>query len=436
MSDVATFFRQREKDPGETYQFQIKGPKGTYRVSVYSRKPMQSSTLRSRSVPDKKSLDCALEDLLNDLVNQGGGGCVVTALDYENTRQFTVRSSKGASFDPVSRFYVLSPGRPPGQRVTEKNHNESPGSHAIVPVGENASECFENFLGYLSWFAPDLESLVLNSIRRPSLDARLDKVEKQLWGQTSEQELRGSWLLSMKRVAKSTSFRIAGIVLGVLLVAAGALWFLGDPGKWRLSLMPATTASSATIPSTDSSETVNQEESRDEFASEASELILRLRDRREASNTVKLMWDAHFKDIDVRQNPTDEQIATLFGMYKGPDDHRAGDTNFIWGLIKIQALEINSDPSLRSESFLKAFDAYSATKAALLAGGIERDKDARHFVAALACRLGDEDPPLPRLTGKNARSGPLGFGGECQDYTTAHLIQGLKDLTSTVEGLP
>ncbi|MBV9497575.1 MAG: hypothetical protein JOZ54_25285, partial [Acidobacteria bacterium] len=87
MTEAATFFRNRETDPGRTYQFEIEGL-SKQRATVYTCTPVE---------PESRRL--VLKDL-NALVSNAGGGLIVTSSDDNGGRFLTVRAVAATGYVP------------------------------------------------------------------------------------------------------------------------------------------------------------------------------------------------------------------------------------------------------------------------------------------------------------------------------------------------
>lgn len=404
MNDVATFFRDRQKDPGATYQLALEGWKGTHRVSVYSQKPIESRALQDQSVASQQDYDVALKDLRNAITGNGGGGMIVIANDEGRARTFNVLRVNTKPYVAAERFVALSPGRPPAVLTIDGNNRGykcAAGSYVLVPVNEEAQSHLQDLLGYLSWLSPDLESLVLNAIRRPSLDRRLDRVETRLFSQTADEAMGSaqhgplarikSWMTSS---VPAPVIRLATAVLLVVLIAMnGAILY-------RL------------YSSSDTSDLFARLEKKEKPPVDPSVVSARklLKALQESNKPLlRSLDDKHFKSLAEPQ--ADEEI------YKALQDNPA----VLWGLVKLELLAIK--PDSQSSDFVTADDE-ALTNGAYKA--IPQNKiatDARQFLAAVGCRMHYE-PPLP-----------FAFD-DCTKVPKDAFEKGLQRLTKFVEARP
>jgi hypothetical protein len=400
MNDFATFFRDRQKDSGETYQLTLEGWRGEHRVAVYSLRPIESRALQDQSVPTQQDYELAVKDLRNAIAGSGGGGMIVIANDDDRSRTFSVTRVSAKPNAAAQGFVTLSPGRPAAFVSIDGNrsHKCAAGAYALVPVSEEAQRRLQELVAYLAWLSPDIESLVLNAIRRPSLDRRLDRVETRLFAQTADEALTGasrsflgrvrSW---MTRPIPSPVIRIAtAVLLAVLLATNGfVLYRLYPRGDVMVVYMtPGKLRPAATEP----------------FVKPAKALLDALHKSKDP--LLRKVDDAHFASL-----ATDEEIRKVFSERKA-----------LWGLVKLQLLAIDSTP--RNAEFLEAADAVARTKDAYLAiPQNDISRDARQFLTAAGCRM-QYETPMP-------------FESEdCANVPDAAFEEGLQRLTKFVGGRP
>lgn len=404
MNDVATFFRDRQKDPGETYQLTFEGWKGTHRVSVYSQRPIESRALENQTIATQQDYEVALKDLRNAITGSGGGGMIVIANDEGRWRTFSVVRVNAKPYAAAQGFVTLSPVRPSAFVSVDGNsrdHKCAVGSYALVPVSEEAQQRLQDFLGHLSWLSPDLESVVLNAIRRPSLDHRLDRMETRLFGQTADETLASSqqgvlgqiksW---MARSVPPPVIRLAtAMLLVLLLVMNGAvlyhLYSRGDHSRNDPNVLSAISRGT-------------NEQTVQPFVGDAKALLEAL--HKSNDPLLRKVDDAHFAST-----ATDEEIQKAFG------EHDA-----LWGLVKLQILAINDTP--QTTDFLSDPDKVTLTKQAYQAiPPNDIPANARQFLAVAGCRM-HPDEPMPFQT------------EDCKRIPADAFEKGLQRLTTFVKG--
>lgn len=406
MNDTATFFRDRQKDPGETYQLTLEGWKGTHRVSLYSQKPIESRALQDQSVASQQDYDVVLKDLRNAITGNGGGGMIVIANDEGRSRTFNVMRVNVKPYAAAERFVALSPGRPAALLTIEGNNRGykcDAGSYALVPVSEEAQTRLQDLLGYLSWLSPDLESLVLHAIRRPSLDRRLDRIETRLFSQTADEAMGDSrqdvlakiksW---MARSVPAPVIRLATAVSLIVLIAmsgAALLHLYSLPAFDLLAGIKRPVLGGRLAPTAELA------------VDDAKALLTALRQSNDP--LLRAVDEAHFRSL--AEPWSDEEIQQALR------DERP----VLWGLVKLQLLELNPRPE--PSTFLRSADAFTLTKTAYAAiPQKDISNDARQFLTEVGCRI-QRQPPLP-------------FAEDCTKISPDAFKRGLERLTTFVKG--
>jgi len=373
MNDVTTFFRDRQKDAGETYQLTLEGWRGTHHVSVYSQRSIPSQTLQDKNVATQQDYETAVKDLRKAMTAGGGGGLIVIANDEKRSRTFSVLRVNAKS--AAQGFFALSPGRPAAFVRVDGNGGDyklAEGSHALVPVSEEAQERLQDFVGSLSWLSPDIESLVVNAIRRPSLDRRLDRVETHLFARTTDDEIASaqqgvigrisSWMV---RSVPQPLTRLSTAIMLVLLLAMNGAVLLHLDSQNHTSLFAPIRRAILRPKKADVEPVVR----------DAKTLLGAINESEDSS--VRKVNRAHFTGIT-----TDEQISKAM---QRPD--------VLWGLVKLQMLAIDSRQQVKDvlsekTDYLRITSAYATIPAQ------EFSNDARHFLAAVACRMHDTQLPF------------------------------------------
>jgi hypothetical protein len=413
MNDVATFFRDREKDQGQTYQFDVESPKGMHRFRVYAQRPFE---FRPQNRSD------GLKELRSAVSTQGGGGVIVKAEDEAGSRILSVTRVASKSYQPPEHCTALSPGRPPTPFQMDGVGYKFPGgSHLVVPVDDESKQCLETFVGYLSFLSPDIESIVLNAIRRPSLDTRLNRVENRLFDKTADEELAASDNHGFGRLVRllnpMVAFLIAMLFFVVLAGVSGFLLYRIDSGV--KNLMKAAAEAARNHPAVEPLKTGGPPLRKVEPAvTQAGLLFKRLQKKGDSDELFKTLYDVHFASLG--SNPTDEEIGKVL---KEPATGQMGDQarHVQWGLIKLQMLQLLGRP-LKDDEFLKAWDNFAITMKLynkIPKPAIEGNPAARRFLSAIACLL------------KNPNTVPL--QGDCAKGNMGDLEKGLQALTGFVE---
>lgn len=415
MSEAITFFRRRESDSGETYRIEI----GPSRMYVHSRKRLDTKLLQQAA--GRNEIDRAEGELRQAISNNGNAGVIAIASDDGSGRELRVKWCGAKSSQSPDEFLVVTPGRAP--YFLERNERVPPGTHVIVPVDQDAARHLHDFVDHLAALPPDLESLVLTAIRRPSLDTRLSKVETKVFGDTATETPGGGWFARTIGAVPAVAYRVAAMVVLAVLLGANA-WFLrevsGKLGKTEEGVkndeqkagMKAAQASVVAVKTQEAAKTVD-------LLGEARPLIEALRAKSDAP-LLKELYASHFAALE-RQPFKESDIPALFDSKP-----------FLWGLIKLQALELVPSPPDRT--FLKKVDAWSPTKKVFSDYGVQRIQgEDLDLLAAAACRMKYASPKVPGLPAGD--DPPLEFvpNRKCTDYTDQHLAAGLESLTEFVE---
>lgn len=430
MNDAATFFRDRSNDEGETYHFEM----GARRVSVYAQKPL--SSLQKQD--GKLSYDW---DVLRRDVAQAGGGVIVAVADEQGGRVVNFVKVAGKGYTPPDECVVLAPGRPPHPWKVQSGNADGTkskwpaGSHLLVPVDQPSGEQLQGFIGYLGWLSPDIESLVLYAIRRPSLDTRLDRVETTLLGQTHDEAMAAAnargfarWKNRFAQWAASPVVRVASAMLLVLLLGAnGALFYRVQN---QLAAKEATTT--GVQPGADSKEKAHSKETNitpknvEGIVDDAKVLFEHLRSAKDPN--LAALQKAHFTSLDLRK--LDEALRPRKAGEQGP-----GNRPVLWGLFKLQLLALDPDPD--DTAFLKQWEEITLTKDAYRAIPpeiLDAHPDDVRMLAAIACRMGyvEGTPTLKETALRGQVSPAVVIPGDC-GVSDAEVEKGLQALDKFVE---
>ena len=180
MSKRVTFFYNHKVRSGETLYLSSKDDVREGEIFLYSSGPLPSADIHrlKESHDANKAGSHKLAARLIEFV--GEDGIVIHSMVKDDRGHLEIFSTNANQRS--SRCVVLRPGYPP-QMVDIGENGRLPlpkGSRVVYPVNLDAQEQLAQFLENLSWFPQDLESLVLNTLWRPGLDLRLDRVEKEL----------------------------------------------------------------------------------------------------------------------------------------------------------------------------------------------------------------------------------------------------------------
>ena len=439
MHAIATFFRNRSADTGQTYHFSLSSGKKTHDYSIYSRTAVDRDAFSDRSVQSNE-LDGMRSEFVK-AVSGAGGGVIVTASGDGSMRHLEVESIAGDDREPAGKFVVLTPGYPAHAEPTQKKLKIAAAAHVIVPVDREAEERLRDFIGQLTWFSPDFESLILDALRRPSVDARLAAVEKELFGRPrsgapAAPSAPGWGAAMLKGVRKpSLSTVMAAALIVLIFVASGVALHRGRT-RWTWN---DRTASPSPITSTASRSTSlktskDPAQSTADLASVTRALLNAVRERSNSNGTFKLLYEVHFRDFD-EQKPTDAQIESWFTK-QSPAASAVGSRPLLMGIIKLEALKLRPDPG--DTTFLEQWDSITETKKVFkeLEAAMVADAAGTRMLGAVSCRLGYSTQTTPGLPAvKRPPSPPFEFlqGTACDDLKKSDIEAGLEHLLEFVK---
>jgi|GEM_PF-3416317 len=268
MVERVTFFG--EKGPEQKQQSQrleVEGPDGLRVLLAWTAKPSNPFS----NLPDSNVDVRGLTDELVARIREQGGGILVEV--HPGTG--TVRIHRGVTNgrDGIHQTIRLSPFGGTGEHALTGDVEElqlERGEHLLVPVSVRAEERLLQLRDLLGEMGPDMEALVLNTLRSPSLDARLGRLEEALEldrsgapttsGRTRRKRKRSKVLAEPDRTGGRRAARsrrrpgLLGVILAVLVVGLVlvATWlFLKHRGEMGgAATTPAPAAATTTEPAT------------------------------------------------------------------------------------------------------------------------------------------------------------------------------------------
>ncbi|HZF08061.1 MAG TPA: hypothetical protein VFE33_04650 [Thermoanaerobaculia bacterium] len=429
MNGLVTFYRDRKV--GATYEVHLRVAQGPETiVFVYGAQRIRSTALKDREI-NEKQLSETLTDIRMD-VQQAGGGVIAVATG-EAEKRIKVETVKSAGFEPPTIFLALAPGAAPRALDVEKEILLSFGARLLIPGDAATQKQLESFVQYLGYLPLDLEMLVLDAIRRPSLDTRLMEVETRTFGKRETGRIRPLWALKIRAVGRGVVRALQPAVLMLLLagLAVNGWWtheLVGE--KKEQDSPPVATPTPRTGPPQNPSPPAPRVTEPHSLSSSVIELVEAVRKKSKTNATMGKLYQVQFKPVEAVLATGD------LSKFQTKDSQ-----TFYWGLIKLQALQLepNADPAM-----LDKFDSFKPTKEEFRKIGNARwsaDVDGYYLLAAAACSLGYLTPSGPGLptSGKSPTIDPaVEFvpGGKCTDYPFAKSGPGLQKLARYVETLP
>lgn len=415
MSEPITFFRRRQQDAGYTYAFDLQSSTlvygstlRVYRVFVYSREPVEEG-----AVQPHKLLDYAQElKKLRQAIRSDG--VIVWTYEEGPSRLFQVVPvvAEGSS---LKSYGVLRPGAALSlEEVNIEKWLQAPaGTHLLVPVNREAEGHLKNLKESLDSLPPDLESLILYSIRKPSLDSRLRDLE-------TRKAAAAGWMSQIREW-------VVPILLVLILISNVVLLLRTFPkiGNSAAAKDPTSKGGSGTQGGTQ-----NKDQDKDKDEKPSQEKLAQLRDQK----ILKIV-----QAVQTRAGSIQDFAALRDGSFKGlaserdvaaalRDRQRAKP--LVLGLMKLEALRLDTAKGV-TDLFKKAENPNTTKGAFQGQTALDNDTNARNLLAVLGC-LGYSMPGLP----KSGDYPELRFAQpseDCKSFPPDKATQGLEDLLTSVE---
>lgn len=346
MSELATFFRHRREDPGATYHNRWKTEKGVQEISVYCRKAVGSTFFKPEESPRDLSA-------YQEAVKSRGGGIIVMSIGDGVSKTIELRRVGANNYQLPQRFLMLPPGRPPFFCELDGSHKVSAASHLIVPADAEAEQRLQHFYDQLPWFSPDFEALVLNAIRKPSVDSRLDDLETRVYGQTigdsQRDAARGRWervWLAVRNVLTNGA-TYASLAIGVIIVLLYMDVLRLEELKDEIYAQRAADTGNKNKAAASGGSKTETSASRDTHTLTAAtqQFLTELEQKKESRRKLRNLYDQYFQTFRPDAKDIDKWYA--------PDGE--GNQQFLSGLIEVQNLRNgNNDPDDVSKRFMEA----------------------------------------------------------------------------------
>ena len=307
---------------------------------------------------------------------------------------------------------VLRPGRPfYFAKVNGQAQALPRGSQIFVPVDARAAQALQGLQEHLEYLPDDMKALVWQALRRPSVDARLDRLEAKVLGKTAaeEQEEEDGFGSRFADWFRKPAVRWSALAL-VLLALLGfggyrAYRFLTDTPE-RPAPPPAQT--DPAIP---------------DVARRVEGIFRTIEAKKKGSLALTKLANTHQNDLDGANT---DRITRRLKV--GPSEDL--DT-LLLVLIKLQILKL--DQGAPDTAFLEERHSLNPSMTALARIKPEifaKDAAAQNLLASMSCRLQaahPEDPPFLTLSGTGV-SGKL-----CKEFPLKKAIPGLKAIPEFID---
>ncbi|MDQ3282930.1 MAG: hypothetical protein M3Q69_16130 [Acidobacteriota bacterium] len=432
MNQVATFFRDPAGDAGSTYQFQVKTDRGgAHQYFVYTRSRGSANDFADRQI-NQRELDQFRKQVEMTIRSQGGGVMVI-ASGEGTSRDVGVSAISTGNYVPAARYTVLRPGYPSHTLPVKEQTRINVGSHLLVPVDEESEERLANVLSLLQWFRPDVEALVANAIARPSLDARLAKLESRVLGDTAGKdadETGATWWArfgrKVRRVIAAPAL-YASIATALLVALLGLNTYLLKRVDSKLAT--AQPAAVAVAKGADTQQALAAAQPPvATIASRTKELLNEVRQRSTHDRKLKALYDAHFAPFDTGE--INDAKASEWFSRQAP---KGGSRPLLLGLIKLQVLKLKPDAAIE---FLENKSNVTETKNELAGINYQADVAGLQLMAVLSCRMGYDSSNKPQVPTFDS-SPPLVLmpNGRCDALGDQDIEAGLDHLLQFVRSL-
>lgn len=455
MDPSVTFYHNRQEHEGSAYTLQIKALGEIWQMAIYTHRSLRKPQAEPL-FPDltdsqcfNEQFDSQIKDLQRVISQEGAGGWIVITVRKGEKDQFHIYPAGGGK--PIPRnLVVLEPGYSWQSRTfpVDGKLELAQGSHVLIPVDETAQDHLISFLEHLRWYTPDLESLVIHALRRPTLDARVARLEQKLGEAARQDPLRnpgaGRWAKTRWRLAAGAGWLGArGGVLGTLLIVAllalnaGLLWEVRQRLPEPEERAEAKPEEGSEVNSEQTAESgaeggeavASAEQGNDVVSAEVKRLVQIVRDGGGGGPDFQTLWTTHFAEVpqirNVKQWTAEEARSMLRNEY------------LAWGVIKAAVLA--SAATAEDTTFLNGWKEWTATKELLRNRALEEiDPEVRRLLGAIAC-MGEVNTGFSQTGIKATKSGDRTFPAlpfvdvSCDDLTLDTALPGLQKLNQDLE---
>ncbi|HEX4960921.1 MAG TPA: hypothetical protein VF173_08790 [Thermoanaerobaculia bacterium] len=420
-TDLLTFFQPGKSD-GTTWTFPLRNNDGLVaQIWVFSRSDEDLSRFANAAASTEEEFRSLLKELQG--VVQPRGGIVLYAYDHNGLIRASPYLVGTQGYALPQRLLRLSPaGEPSFENITDPIDLDV-GDHLVIPVSKDAEARLKAFHQDVKDLPSDLQSSVFNVIRRPSLEWRIERIERTLslkpatrFDQQRSQARKGKALdrffhLFMRPIP------IGPAVAAALLLMAGSVFAYEKLSDYRnekgtpISETPSPNSPTPTPTPVKPQSTPASNPSSKELDGTLSEL--RSAVEKSKRPAIQKLYSSHLK------NPW--------------HFWQAGKaTSTFWGMAKLQALQLKllgDDDSMlanpAAQTSVKNLYGKPANSDVL----IGNDK-ALNLLGWVACQ-GSKKPEFP-ATESDPKPLPLPINRACTDLKPDDAIPGLEALTEWV----
>jgi hypothetical protein len=419
-TDLLTFF-QPEESSGTASTFSVGFSNGpAIEVWLFTREKADLSRFAKAAVSSDdewKNLDREIQTAL-----QPGGGLLVYAQPYNGGVKVQLLRREAPGYTPPKRMLHLNLSGNAQLEDIKSVVDLEIGDHLVLPVNDEAERRLTALRDNLKGLPPDLESSVLNIIRRPSLEWRLDRIERTLSippaTRAEQQRVRSGKLLDRLYDLVMRPIPIGPAIAAALLLMAGTLfahnkfsYVSNNNGNEYADSKPkkptpADFKEVTTTPKQPEPKKIKPEDL--EASMDALFTALGTTD----DQPIKGLYVAHFKDHQK-------------DAFKSPD--------VSWGITKLQALELGfidkNHPKFKLNDRLAWTDTETVYRDEMNLSNLKENKNAVDLLAYTWC----QPTNTPALPATSKYEEPLPLKGTCDDVKPEDAIPGLEALTDWVK---
>ncbi|HKI06092.1 MAG TPA: hypothetical protein VKK31_29200 [Thermoanaerobaculia bacterium] len=421
-TDLLTFFSGRESHGGTIQVLTVEIEQvADVEILVYSPEKVDLSRPIAFSVPSDKEYRALVKEL-NTLLTPGGG--ILAQLQSHNgfTRA-ALTVFKGPSFKPPQKMLRLSPAGSTRFEKFMEPVDVPLGDHLVVPATAEAEERLASFYKGLNWFPADLESSILNVIRRPSLEWRIERIERALnqpaatW--IGQHRTQRATLLEKMHHAVMWKIPIGPAIVAALLLTAGSLAAYDK-------LFAGPDATSHEEEKQDEKKDKKKETKNSELDSNGSDSA----ETEKEDTQPRKLADSERDFSDALRNSKNNAIQKLY------QTHFKNQSESFWGIAKLHALQLSlireDDPLLGDATIPGAKmvrDLYQKSK-----GPLKAHQPALMLLAWSHCQQSGEGrtPMFPQTSSELRKSLPLITNLSCEDLNSEPVVSDLDALTEWV----
>jgi len=213
VTDLVTFFRPR-KGGSNIYEFVA----GDANFAI-------CTSAQLASLPSREARPADVREWATSQIRTGG---ILVEITPE-TNNLRVELIAGNNYQPPSRMLILPADREPKPERLNAELTFVPGSHYLIPCDAAAQEVLNDLVESLNYLSQDQQWTVLNALRRPNLELRVQLLETALIGRERDGVpggSRGSYL--RESTPRDTKFwlLVAAIILLVLIIIGVPLYLV------------------------------------------------------------------------------------------------------------------------------------------------------------------------------------------------------------------